>query len=215
MTPLRVERLSADAAPAAGAVLAASHHDYPAFRFHLPDPQVRRRFLIPFQTGAARDAAIYGSLFGAYLDDHLAGVALWQPPGRFPLSRLRKARMTPALLRAAIAAPRAFPQLARSGAALEQTFPDEPVWYLEALGIHPNAQRRGVGAALLAAGLTVVDAGHVACHLHTSDEANIEYYKRWGFELTQPGFSARPEGPTYYGMTRPHRRCTVDSPSDR
>jgi ribosomal protein S18 acetylase RimI-like enzyme len=205
MTGLRVERLSADAASAAGAVLAASHDNYPAFRFQIPDPQVRNRFLLPFQTGAARDAAIYGSLFGAYLEDHLAGVALWQPPGRFPLSPLRKARMTPALLRAAIAAPGAFPRFARSGAALERAFPDEPVWYLETLGIHPRYQRRGVGAALLATGLAVVDADHVACHLHTSDEANVEYYKQWGFELTQPGFSAGPKGPTYYGMTRPHK----------
>ena len=47
--------------------------------------------------------------------------------------------------------PRAF-QFARSGAALEQAFPDEPVWYLQALGVHPDAQRRGVGAALLSAG---------------------------------------------------------------
>jgi hypothetical protein len=71
------------------------------------------------------------------------------------------------------------------------------------LGIHPNAQRRGVGGALLAAGLAIVDADHVACQLHTSDKANMEYYKRWGFELTQPGFPAGPGGPTYYGMTRP------------
>ena len=205
MTDLRLELLSVDDASVAGAVLAASHHDYPAFRFQIPDPQVRHRFLLPFQTAAARDAAIYGSLFGAYVDGHLAGVALWQPPGRFPLSSLRKARMTPALLRAAIAAPRAFPRFARSGAALERAFPDEPVWYLETLGIHPSAQRRGVGAALLAAGLALVDADHVACHLQTSDEANVEYYKRWGFELTQAGFPAGPDGPTYYGMTRPHR----------
>jgi ribosomal protein S18 acetylase RimI-like enzyme len=201
----RVEPLGADDASAAGAVLAASHHDYPAFRLQIPDPQVRNRFLLPFLTAAARDVAICGGLFGAYLDDHLTGVALWQPPGRFPLSRLRKARMTPALLRAAIAAPRAFPRFARSGAALERAFPDEPVWYLETLGIHPDAQRRGIGAALLVAGLAVVDSNHVACHLHTSDEANIGYYKRWGFDLTQPGFSAYPDGPTYYGMTRPHR----------
>jgi ribosomal protein S18 acetylase RimI-like enzyme len=135
----------------------------------------------------------------------LAGVALWQKPGRFPLSLMRKARMMPALLRVALAAPRAFPRFARSGAALERAFPEEPVWYLEALGVHPNAQRRGVGGALLAAGLAVVDADHIACHLHTSDEANVAYYERWGFELTQPAFPAYAGGPTYYGMTRPPR----------
>jgi hypothetical protein len=39
---------------------------------------------------------------------------------------------------------------------------------------------------LLSAGLAVVDADHAACHLHTSDAANLEYYRRWGFQLTQP-----------------------------
>jgi GNAT superfamily N-acetyltransferase len=203
VTGLRVHQLSADDAATAGALLAASHRDYPAFLAEFPDPRVRNRALTPFQTAAARDAATHGSAAGAFLDDHLVGVALWQPPGRFPLSPLRKARMTPALLRVAIAAPRAFPRFARSGAALERALPDEPVWYLLALGVQPNAQRRGVGAALLAAGLAVVDANHIACHLHTSDPANVEYYLRWGFELTQPAFPAGPGGPTYYGMTRP------------
>jgi ribosomal protein S18 acetylase RimI-like enzyme len=203
MTDLRVNQLGPSHAGAAGVLLAASHHDYPAFRVEFPDPRVRHRVLLPFQTAAARDVAIYGRLLGAYLDDHLVGVALWQPPGGFPLSPSRKARMTPALLRVALAAPRAFPRFPRSGAALERAFPDEPVWYLETLGIHPNAQRRGVGGALLAAGLAIVDADHVACHLHTSDEANLGYYGRWGFELTYPGFPAGPGGPTYYGMTRP------------
>lgn len=203
MTGLRIDPLSAADAAAAGRLLAASHRDYPAFRVEFPDPRVRDRVLIPFQTAAARDAAVHGSAVGAFLDDHLAGVALWQPPGRFPLTPLRKARMTPALLRAAIAAPRAFRQFARSGAALEQAFPDELVWYLQALGVHPDAQRRGVGAALLSAGLAVVDADHTACHLHTSDPLNVEYYRRWGFQLTQPAFPAGAGGPTYYGMTRP------------
>jgi ribosomal protein S18 acetylase RimI-like enzyme len=203
VTGLRIDPLGAADAAAAGRLLAASHRDYPAFRVEFPDPGVRNRVLIPFQTAAARDAAVHGSLVGAFLDDHLAGVALWQPPGRFPLTPLRKARMTPALLRAAIAAPRAFRQFARSGAALEQAFPDEPVWYLQALGVHPDAQRRGVGAALLSAGLAVVDADHAACHLHTSDPVNVGYYQRWGFKLTQPAFAAGAGGPTYYGMTRP------------
>jgi hypothetical protein len=138
MTDLRVEPLSTDDAAAAGAVLSASHHNYPAFRVEFPDPRVRHRVLLPFQIAAARDGAVYGSLLGASLDDDLLGVALWQPPGRFPLSALRKARMTPALLRVVLAAPRTFPLFARSGAAYERAFPEEPVWYLQALGVHPN-----------------------------------------------------------------------------
>jgi hypothetical protein len=45
MTDLRVEPLSTDDAAAAGAVLSASHHNYPAFRVEFPDPRVRHRVL--------------------------------------------------------------------------------------------------------------------------------------------------------------------------
>ena len=127
MMDLRLDLLSADNPAAAGALLAASHHNYPAFRVDFPDSRVRHRILVPFQTAAARDAALYGSMVGAYLDDHLAGVALWQRPGRFPLSPLRKARITPVLIHVTIAAPQAFPRFVRSGAALERAFPEQPV----------------------------------------------------------------------------------------
>jgi hypothetical protein len=73
MTGLRVAQLAASDAASAGALLTASHGEYPAFRATFPDPRVRRRFLLPFQTAAARDVAIHGRLVGAFLDDQLAG----------------------------------------------------------------------------------------------------------------------------------------------
>jgi ribosomal protein S18 acetylase RimI-like enzyme len=79
--------------------------------------------------------------------------------------------MAPALARAAVGAPGAFPRFARSGAALKRALPDAPVWYLQALGVHLDAQRRAIGAALLAADLAMVDSDQLACHLHTSDPA--------------------------------------------
>jgi hypothetical protein len=100
----RVRQLGIDDAPAAGALLTTSHGNYPAFRVVFPDPSLRNRVLLPFQTTAARDAARYGRLVGGFLEDQLVGVALWQPPGRFPLSLIRKVRMTPGLVHAAIAA---------------------------------------------------------------------------------------------------------------
>ena len=202
MTGLAVRPLDLSDVKAAGGLLAASHGEYPAFRALAPDPAGRRRMLLPFQTGAVRDVVQNGYAYGAFTDGDLVGVALWQPPGRFA-STARKLRMVPALLSSATAAPRAFRRLARSGTALEGEFPKDPVWNLEALGVHPGVQRRGVGAALLTAGLVLVDTDRVACYLHTSDHANVQYYRRHGFELTQPGFPAGSGGPTYYGMTRP------------
>jgi ribosomal protein S18 acetylase RimI-like enzyme len=202
---LSVEVLRPNEAAAAGALLAASHHEYPGFRYLFPDPAVRRRVLQPFMTGAARDAARLGQSQLARDEDGVLGVALWMPPGTFPLSAWRKARMTPSLLRAAAAAGRAFPAFVRSGAALEKAHIPGPAWYLQALGVHPRAQRRGVGHRLMARVLELADAEQLPCHLHTSDPANVAFYQRFGFEVSQPEIRVTPHGPPYLGMSRPAR----------
>jgi ribosomal protein S18 acetylase RimI-like enzyme len=201
-----VEQLRPAQAAAAGNLLAASHHDYPAFRYLFPDPAVRGRVLRPFMAATARDAARMGHSVLARDDKGLLGVALWMPPSTFPLSAIRKARMTPALLRAAIAAGRAFAPFARSGAALEAAHPPGPAWYLQALGVHPRAQRRGVGKRLMARALELADEARLPCHLFTSDPANEDYYRRFGFTVTQPAIRVFGNGPYYLGMTRPPRR---------
>jgi ribosomal protein S18 acetylase RimI-like enzyme len=206
MADVTVDPLLVGDARVAGGLLAASHGEYPAFRLLFPDPAMRARVLRPFMASAARDAARYGRPLAARVDGRLVGVALWMPPGRFPVSPLRKARMVPGLARSALAAGARFPRFARVGAALERELPDGQFWYLQAMGIHPSAQRQGVGSALMAAGLALVDADNLVCHLHTSDQANLDYYHRWGFESTQPAVHAGTEGPTYYGMTRPPAR---------
>ena len=189
----------------AGDLLAASHADYPGFRHLFPDPVRRRRVLRPFMAAAARDAATHGHALVAGDAAGILGVALWMPPGTFPLSARRKARMTPGLLRAALAARGAFAAFARAGDVLERDHPPGAFWYLQALGVHPRAQRRGVGAALVAPVLAQADGAGVACHLHTSDPANIAYYERYGFTVTRPAVAAIPGGPDYIAMTRPTR----------
>jgi ribosomal protein S18 acetylase RimI-like enzyme len=199
----RIERLRPDRSAEAGDLLAASHAEYPSFRHLFPDAGVRRSVLRAFMTAAARDAAVNAETLAVFDDDGMLGVALWMPPGTFPLSVSRKVRMTPALLRAALAAGRAFPAFARVGVALEQAHPHERSWYLQALGVHPRAQRRGVGTRLVMPVLARADEAGVACHLHTSDPANIAYYQRFGFEVSQPAIQALAGGPHYIGMTRP------------
>ncbi len=113
--------------------------------------------------------------------------------------------MAPDLLRAAVAARRSFVAFARVGAALERSHTSEPSWYLQALGVHPRGQRRGVGRRLVTPALALADETGVACLLHTSDPGNVEYYRRFGFEITQPTIRVFPNGPDYIGMSRAPR----------
>jgi ribosomal protein S18 acetylase RimI-like enzyme len=204
-TTVHVQLLGPAEAHRAGPLLTASHGAYPSFIHLYPDAATRARALRPFMAAAARDAARFGRCYAATDEEGVLGIALWMPPGTFPLSAARKARMTPALLRVALASPRAFPAFARSGAALERAHPEGPSWYLQALGVHPRAQRRGVGGKLMAPVLDEADAAGAACTLHTSDPANIAYYQRFGFEVTQPDLRVSAEGPAYIGMWRSPR----------
>lgn len=199
-----VERLTVGQALAAGELLTASHANYPAFRYLFPDPEVRPRVLRPFMTATVRDAARHGHGLGAFDGKELVGVALWMPPGTFPLTPVRKALMAPVLMRTIVPAGSAFWPFARVGAELEKDHPNEAAWYLEAMGVHPSVQRQGVGRQLLAPVLSLADqAGHL-CHLHTSDPSNVGYYRRFGFEVSRQSIRVG-DGPEYIGMTRSPR----------
>jgi len=199
---VRLETLRPADARAAGRLLSASHGDYPAFRHLYPDPEVRRRALVPFLTASAADAVRFGASTAAWDRGAIVGVALWLPPGGFPWSMRRKLRATSALLRTALAAPRSFPAFAHVGAAAEKVHPREPHWYLEALGVHPRCHGRGVGTALMAGGLARADADRLPCYLETSDPANEPFYRRLGFEVVAPHLEHVTGGPPYLGLRR-------------
>jgi len=61
--------------------------------------------------------------------------------------------------------------------------PDEPVWFLDVLGVTPSAQRHGLGDALVRHGLALADADGVASLLETGTPQNVGYYRRFGFEV--------------------------------
>ncbi|MDQ4069948.1 MAG: GNAT family N-acetyltransferase [Actinomycetota bacterium] len=190
----------------AAEVLVASHADYPAFRAVFPNPDQRRRALAPFLGATVRDALGAGVVHGARLDGVLAGVAVWLPPGATPLPPARKLRMMPAMLAVLAAAPRSFPTFLGYGRNVERHHPRDRHWYLVVLGVGPDAQHRGVGTALVEAGLHLVDADGADCYLETSDGANVGFYERFGFSVVDPDLRLVPGGPSHVAMRRPSSR---------
>jgi len=81
--------------------------------------------------------------------------------------------------------PRAMGRWAEVYRALEVEHPLEPHWYLAVLGIAPEHQRRGNGAALLAAFLETVDADGGPSYLETDRAENIAFYAQGGYEVVR------------------------------
>jgi ribosomal protein S18 acetylase RimI-like enzyme len=66
---------------------------------------------------------------------------------------------------------------------MERFHPDEPHWYLPLIGVEPNAQGRGLGAALLRHALERFDREGALAYLESSNPRNIPLYERHGFEI--------------------------------
>jgi ribosomal protein S18 acetylase RimI-like enzyme len=87
---------------------------------------------------------------------------------------------------------------------MEKVRPREEHWYLALLVADPMVWRRGIGTALVEPGLERIDDDGLPCYLETQKEANLAYYRRFGFEETDR-LRPVPDGPTLFTMTRPVR----------
>jgi ribosomal protein S18 acetylase RimI-like enzyme len=195
---VEVVRIDRDRLGEASDVLARAFRDDPAWVWLLPDP-ARRAQLLPwlFRVGFDVTAADVYATRGPIL-----GAARWLPPGRPPMrigATLKAIATTPFKLGAATA-----PFLSY-GRAVEQMRADVvagPHWYLAGIGVDPDAQRQGVGAALLQPGLDAAAAEGLPTVLLTNNEANLHFYESHGFKVEREGRT--PEGgPRAWAMVRP------------
>ncbi len=186
---------------AATVVLVDALADDPAWTQVLPDRSTRRRALRSLLAVALADAGPHARV--AVAGERVLGAAVWQPPGRYPMTGARQARAVPRMLPMLLTAPRPARRIRRLGEALDAVFPREPVRYLQVLGVAPDAQGRGVGARLLREGLGTADAAGEVVYLETGKEPNVAYYQRHGFRLVGPGGPAYPDGPTMWRLRRP------------
>ena len=81
--------------------------------------------------------------------------------------------------------------------------PDEPHWFLPAVGVDPMRQGQGYGSALMARSLERCDQDHAVAYLESSNPRNVALYERFGFEVT--GRLQAGSSPTVVTMTRAAR----------
>jgi ribosomal protein S18 acetylase RimI-like enzyme len=190
-------------APDAGDVLSRSHADYPSFRHIFPDPERRARAQRALFAGVARDAARLGTAWAAITaGDVVAGVAIWLAPGRFPWSAMRQLRGAGWMLGVLRADPGRFRTFMQTGINAAQLHPDDPHWYLEVMGVRPEAQGMGLGGRLLAPALEIGDRDRVDCYLETARPENAAFYERHGFAVEETELHQVPGGPPHLSMRR-------------
>ncbi len=91
-----------------------------------------------------------------------------------------KVRTAPAMIRAmGSGLPRAF----RMMGVWTKHDPPKPHWHLGPIGVHPECQGQGIGKAMLASFLKVVDEQGMPAYLEADVDRNVALYEKFGFKV--------------------------------
>ncbi|CAE7897146.1 pac [Symbiodinium microadriaticum] len=187
-------------------LLISAFHEDPGFKWVLGSEQGSDGQYLRYVTWVLRLAAhvvpaVGGMALGALSEEALLGVALLLPPGvqledaglgkligpegpvgnpPFKPSKETQSKELLAWARAARRRDRAF---GRAVGEMHRAVASMPHWYLWFLGVHPDAQGQGVGAALLAEIQQIQDRDWVPCYLETSRWTNVQIYLKKNFKL--------------------------------
>jgi GNAT superfamily N-acetyltransferase len=177
--------------------LARAFDDDPLTMWLFPNGSARRRNLPAFFRSLLRAALPSGEVYTAA--DGRA-VAIWNPPGTFPMGWYTDAKLgltTARLIRLRVL-------LCAHGLLYVQSHhPKAPHWYLQMLGTEPSSQGHGMGSAVIAPILDRCDRTGERIYLESSKESNIPFYVRHGFEVTED--VQVPRGPVLWAMWREPR----------
>ncbi len=173
-------------------ILATAFADDPFMKWFSPRPQFLRAVMTLLLPVFRQDGL-------AYMTEGNDAVALWVCPEK-PLKLPKSPRAVFLLIRTGgWSAMKRLKRLFHSEGAV---CPDEPYYDLFMIGRLPGPEHRGAGSRLLIPFLEKADEEGIPVNLETSNEGNISYYRRLGFELTG-NREADHNGPTAWFMLRP------------
>jgi GNAT superfamily N-acetyltransferase len=179
------------------AALGEAFYDDPAAIWVVPDDALRRDLLErAFRLFFDR---IWIEQDECYTTSNAVGAAVWELPGQWKLGLLPQLRLLPRL---AWIYRRHMPRLGQTISALESNHPSEPHHYLAFVGVMPEWQGRGMGAALLKPVLDRCDREQMPAYLEASAPRNRGLYERLGFEVTEE-FRLGKGSPPLWRMWRP------------
>ena len=175
-----VRRVRFGELPRIAGVLGSAFLEDPAVSWLVPDERRRgammeRAFLLFLER-------VWFAQGECYTTEGAVGAAVWELPGRWQLGAVQQVRLLPAL----VSVYRGLtPRVMRALAAMESNHPRDEHYYLPFVGVTPQWQGRGIGAALLTPILERCDRDGIPAYLEATTPRNRALYERHGFAVTE------------------------------
>ncbi len=182
--------------------MSRAFYDDPVTIWMLPDESARLKHLAwMFSTMTRHHHLAGGGVEVACDGPGIGAAALWDPPNRWRHSGREQLAMMPTFIRMfglRSARIRALQEV------MKRAHPEEPHWYLAAIGSDPTVRGKGFGQALMRSRLDRCDAEYCPAYLESSKPENVPYYQRFGFTVTREIVLPN-GGPTLWAMWREPR----------
>ena len=165
-------------------VLTAAFADNIMWKAILPDTAERNRVMPTLWRGVTAHCQRYGIV---NTTPDVTGIAAWTKPGHAYLTLWKQIRTGFLLSRSVMLMSKEsrdrFIRVMKQIDGLHRQLMSQPHWYLWALGVDPEHQRKGVGRSLLAPTLADARNAGFPCYLETETEGNVTFYRNQGFEV--------------------------------
>lgn len=199
---ISIAPLARDQITEAASVLAGSFLDDPNHRHLFPEEKTRARILPHEFSAVCRALVDSGHIYAASQNGTIGGIAIWVPPDEFPFSLRRQVRTLPYILRILTISPRSIKRVMQLATSIEESHPEQPYWYLLAVGVEPSMQGQGIGTRLLKPILERADEAGERCFLETASKQNVAWYRGLGFEISESEIPFIPNGPPNWTLLR-------------
>jgi ribosomal protein S18 acetylase RimI-like enzyme len=181
--------------------LVDAFQSYPLVQHYFPHGEKRDKVTQYFLSFAVYNGIRYGEVYS--VSPNCEGVAIWMPPGTYPLTFWRVLRSVPlsVLLSFARYGGGEMRDVGEYIEKVHQRLTPFKHWFLQTIGVAPQFQGKGYAGMLLRAMLAKIDEEGLPCYLETLEEKNVSLYEHFGFRIVDK--SDIPEtGLTNWAMLR-------------
>ncbi len=163
-------------------LLARAFHDYPEYLYLFPDEAKRQAKLTTLLAVMTRYCLRYGKVMAS--SERLEAVLMYlPPPARIQGGAMVKSGAFAMLFKLGIHFLPRQNRIIDVIVKARSTVIPSPHAYLFLLATDPASQKGGHATALMQRFLERLDESGNACYLETSEQENVGFYQRFGFEL--------------------------------